>query len=148
MGPLLCTGMGYVGAALASSISTWMQFLLLVVYIKFFKVRHGTTHAVHMLSPCPVSCRTGKLTFQPDWQTNVSMTMRIRWQSFPCLSQNTDVMVNIQNSLRISLACLQTCKDVRLSISKIGSSCMRKEHSHRCTHAHIYTHIQDLMLCK
>jgi len=30
--------MGYVGAALASSISTWLQFLLLVVYIKFFKV--------------------------------------------------------------------------------------------------------------
>jgi hypothetical protein len=35
---LLCAGMGYVGAALASSISTWLQFLLLVVYIRFFKV--------------------------------------------------------------------------------------------------------------
>ena len=35
----LGTGMGYVGAALASSISTWLQFLFLLVYIAYFKVR-------------------------------------------------------------------------------------------------------------
>ncbi|DBB01484.1 TPA: hypothetical protein ACH3X1_000139 [Trebouxia sp. C0004] len=35
-------GMGYVGAALASSISTWLQFLLLVVYIRFFKKGEST----------------------------------------------------------------------------------------------------------
>lgn len=35
-------GMGYVGAALASSISTWLQCLLLVVYIGFFKKGEST----------------------------------------------------------------------------------------------------------
>ena len=34
---LTIAGMGYVGAALASSVSSWLQFLLLACYAAYFK---------------------------------------------------------------------------------------------------------------
>jgi len=46
--------MGYVGAALASSISTWLQFLLLVVYIRFFKVGRSACARIFARSIKPV----------------------------------------------------------------------------------------------
>ena len=36
-------GMGYLGAALATAISFWLQFLTLLVYILFLKV-HKYSH--------------------------------------------------------------------------------------------------------
>ena len=35
---MLCTGLGYLGAALATCISLWLQFFTLLVYIVYLKV--------------------------------------------------------------------------------------------------------------
>ena len=39
-------GMGYQGAALASSVSSWLQFLLLALYAAYFKVQLHVRHAL------------------------------------------------------------------------------------------------------
>ena len=63
--------MGYVGAALASSISTWLQFLLLVVYIRFFKVGRSACTGVLACLMTPIDVANSYCYLQALYDTRV-----------------------------------------------------------------------------